>query len=59
MKHLFTRATSLTALLGLWVQPAWAHDGHGLLGAHWHASDAFGFVTLAAAIGVAMWISRK
>jgi hypothetical protein len=59
MKHLSTRATLLTALLSLWLQPASAHDGHGLYGAHWHASDAFGFVALAAAIGVAMWISRK
>jgi len=59
MKHLFTHATPLTALLGLWAPSASAHDGHGLLGAHWHASDAFGFVALAAAIGVAMWISRK
>lgn len=29
------------------------------MGAHWHASDAFGFVALAAAIGVALWMSRK
>jgi hypothetical protein len=59
MKHLISRTISLTALLGLFGQSASAHDGHGLLGAHWHASDAFGFVALAAAIGVAMWISRK
>jgi hypothetical protein len=59
MKHLITRATSLTALLGLWAQSVSAHDGHGLVGAHWHASDAFGFVALAAAIGVAVWMSRK
>lgn len=36
-----------------------AHDGHGLGGAHWHASDAFGFVAFAVAVGVAVWISRK
>ncbi len=36
-----------------------AHGGHGLPGTHWHASDAWGFVALAAAIGVAVWLSRK
>jgi hypothetical protein len=39
--------------------PAAAHDGHGLVGGHWHASDAFGFIALAVAVGVAVWISRK
>lgn len=36
---------------------AWAHEGHGLWGAHWHASDTLGF--LAAAVGLAVWFSRK
>ena len=36
-----------------------AHDGHGLHGSHWHASDALGFVVLAAMIGLAIWMSRK
>jgi predicted alpha/beta hydrolase len=35
-----------------------AHDGHSLSGSHWHASDVFGFVILAAAIGVAFWFGR-
>jgi hypothetical protein len=34
------------------------HDGSGLLGSHWHASDAFGFVIFAVAIGLALWSSR-
>jgi hypothetical protein len=59
MKHLIQRTTSLTALLVLHVQPALAHDGHGFFGAHWHASDAFGFVAFALAVGAAVWISRK
>jgi hypothetical protein len=33
---------------------AWAHDGHGLSGAHWHASDALGFA-VAIVVGVAAW----
>jgi hypothetical protein len=36
-----------------------AHDGHGLLGAHWHATDTLGFVAVAAMIAVAIWFSRK
>jgi predicted alpha/beta hydrolase len=35
-----------------------AHDGHNLSGSHWHASDVFGFVILAAAIGMAFWFGR-
>ena len=36
-----------------------AHDGHGLPGAHWHATDTLGFVAVAAMIAVAIWLSRK
>jgi hypothetical protein len=35
-----------------------AHDEHGLQGSHWHASDTFGFVILAAAIGLTLWFGR-
>ncbi|MBL0946085.1 MAG: hypothetical protein IBJ04_17340 [Hydrogenophaga sp.] len=38
---------------------ALAHDGHGLSGTHWHASDAWGFVLIAALVGLAWWSSRK
>lgn len=41
------------SLSGLAAQ---AHEGHGLPGAHhWHATDVFGYVALAAAIGAAWW----
>jgi len=33
---------------------AWAHDGHGLAGSHWHAWDALGFAA-AVVVGVAAW----
>ncbi len=36
-----------------------AHDGHGLQGSHWHASDTWGFVTLAAIAAAALWLGRK
>ncbi len=38
---------------------AWAHDGHGLAGAHWHATDVAIFIAAIAAAGVALWLGRK
>ena len=35
-----------------------AHDGYGLEGSHWHASDVFGFALLAVAIGISLWFGR-
>ena len=53
MKSLLAIATALTAL------PALAHDGHGLFGSHWHATDALGFVAVAGLIALAVWLSKK
>jgi len=37
-----------------------AHDGHGLGGsAHWHATDAIGFVIAAALVAVAVYFGKK
>jgi len=36
-----------------------AHEGHGLQGIHWHATDTWGFVAVAAMVAVAIWLSRK
>jgi hypothetical protein len=50
----------LTALvITLTTLPVFAHDGHGLFGSHWHATDTLGFVGVAALIGLALWMSRK
>jgi len=38
---------------------ATAHDGHGPSGAHWHATDAWGFIALAIALAAAVWFSRR
>ena len=51
--------TVFTTAIGLYPLPTLPQDGHGLIGGHWHASDAFGFVALAVAVGVAVWLSRK
>jgi hypothetical protein len=49
-------AFSLLALLATSVQ---AHDGHGLPGVHWHATDVLGFIGLAAVVAAAIWLGRK
>jgi hypothetical protein len=39
---------------------AFAHDGHGLGdSAHWHATDALGFVIAAALLAVAVYFGKK
>jgi hypothetical protein len=52
-KSLLTTALASSALA------AHAHEGHGLFGSHWHATDALGFVAVVALVGVAIWMSRK
>ncbi len=46
------------AALALLSAEACAHEGHGLQGAHWHPTDAWGFVVLVSAVAVALWLSR-
>jgi hypothetical protein len=36
-----------------------AHEGHGMLSSHWHATDVFGFVVLACALGLTWWFFRN
>ncbi len=35
-----------------------AHDGHGLSGGHWHATDAWGLLAFVAVLAAALWYSR-
>ena len=47
-----------TALMLIFMNStAHAHEGHGLWGTHWHASDTWGFLVLA--VVLAFWFSRK
>lgn len=51
---------TLAALMASSVTAAaHAHDGHGLAGSHWHASDSFGFVVLGIAVAFAVWAARR
>jgi len=36
---------------------AWAHDGHGMEGSHWHATDIWGLLAIAAA--AALYYHRR
>jgi hypothetical protein len=39
--------------------PALAHPGHAAAAEiHWHASDTYGFLVVAALAGLALWLSR-
>ena len=44
---------------GMGATAVFAHDGHGLAGMHWHATDTLGFIAVAAMLAVAIWLSRK
>jgi hypothetical protein len=57
MTALRRSAASLAAALG--SSAAFAHDGHGLAGAHWHATDSWGWLALAVAIAAAVWTARR
>ena len=51
---------SVTGLLSLAAFNVHAHPGHGILqDAHWHASDAWGFVAVAALAALALWLSGR
>jgi hypothetical protein len=36
-----------------------AHDGHGLLGSHWHSTDTLGFIVVGAIFAATLWFSRE
>jgi hypothetical protein len=49
---------SLLALSTLLATAAHAHPGHGIAQEwHWHASDTFGFLLVAALAALAIWLS--
>jgi hypothetical protein len=54
-KMAFTLSLALSQL----ASNAFAHDGHGLGGHHWHATDVLGFVIAAALVAVAVYFGKK
>jgi hypothetical protein len=61
MRSRFLNATTLIAvyLISTRAGTAFAHDGHGLAGSHWHATDVWGFVVVGGLATLAIWVSRK
>lgn len=47
----------LTTLAGA-TPWALAHEGHGLNGSHWHASDTWGFLLAGVVIAIVLWTRR-
>ena len=44
----------IAAGVGVYCSSAvFSHDGHGMVGTHWHACDTWGFVL---AVAVAAWL---
>jgi hypothetical protein len=52
--------TFVTLTLATVPALAAAHEGHGVPGAaHWHATDAWGFLALAVVLGLLWWQRGK
>ena len=49
----------LPAALFALATSAQAHGGHAAAGSHWHATDAAGFVVVAALAALALWLSGR
>jgi len=57
-KHL--KLIKLTSgIMALGTGSVFAHPGHGLYGSHWHVTDVIGFVGVAVAIAIALWLSES
>ncbi|WP_167772861.1 hypothetical protein [Ramlibacter humi] len=52
MRKVIAAAATLAAL------PALAHEGHGLMGPHWHATDTFGLLLVGGLAALVVWFSR-
>jgi hypothetical protein len=58
MKLKNTPKVIAASLITTWASSVFSHDGHGFSGAHWHATDAVGFVAFVGMLAVAVWLSR-
>lgn len=58
MKLLNALKTIAALAISMRASAIFAHDGHGMDGAHWHATDVWGFVALGGMIALAIWLSR-
>ena len=47
-----------SSALSMWTNATLAHEGHGLGGSHWHATDVWGFGGVGCMLALAIWLSR-
>ncbi|HQR99818.1 MULTISPECIES: hypothetical protein [unclassified Polaromonas] len=59
MKTSLALKTIATCAITTWAGASFGHDGHLMAGAHWHATDAWGFVALGGLVVLAIWLSNK
>jgi len=53
-----TIKTIATCALVARAGAAFSHEGHGLAGSHWHATDVFGLLLVGGLAALAIWLSR-
>ena len=58
MKNINTIKLIAACAISTVSSAALSHDGHSMIGAHWHATDVWGFVALGAMLALAIWLSR-
>ncbi|MDO8387005.1 MAG: hypothetical protein Q8K29_18945 [Polaromonas sp.] len=59
MKPSLALKTIAAYAIATWSGASFGHEGHLLSGAHWHATDAWGFVALGGLVVLAIWLSGK
>ena len=58
-KPTFTTLLIAACALSTGASTVFAHDGHGLMGSHWHSTDVLGFVAVGCLSAVAIWLSGR
>ena len=59
VRHTVWLARAVAAGISTTPWLAIAHDGHGLTGAHGHATDGWGLAAFGLAVCAAVWAARK
>ena len=61
MRSKSTLTTLLIAACALFTgsSTVFAHDGHGLMGSHWHSTDVLGCVVVGGLAAAAIWLSGR
>ena len=58
MKLSFATKSIAACVLLARANASFGHDGHGMGGIHWHATDTFGLLLVGGLAALALWFSR-